>query len=130
VKTLLMKAGVAATPLVLVIASPAVAQQARRGGRGGGGGGIQAVTPDSRAIPGGEQAATLLAGAMWFVLACCALALLYGAGKLGWGKVFRNHHHMESGGNAIALSLGGAFIAGAAFVLINWAFGLGASVTP
>lgn len=121
-KTLLLKAGVAATPIVLAAASPAAAADRR-------GGGIQSVAPNSQAVPGGEQASTLISGVMWFGLAAAVAALIAGAGLMGWGKFRNNHKHADMGGTVVGVSLGGAFLIGCAFVLVNYAFRLGASVS-
>jgi hypothetical protein len=119
---LAVKMGVATLPILLAIAPAASAA------RGTSGAGLDAIRPDASAIPGGEQAQSLLGGVMFYSLLIAAAALLASAALMGVGKLRRNPAHVEAGQSGALAAIGGAVLIGGCAAFISWAFNLGSSI--
>ena len=86
-----------------------------------------AVDPNSK-LPGTAQLTSLVGGLMTWVLLACVLAVL--AGAAAWGLGSRNGHYgaSQQGRMMVLGGVAGAMITGAAAALVNFGFGIGATV--
>ena len=88
---------------------------------------LVAVDPNSE-LPGTAQLISLVGGLMTWVLLACVLAVL--AGAAAWGFGARNGHFgaSQQGRLMVVGGVAGAMITGAAAALVNFGFGVGATV--
>ena len=85
------------------------------------------VHPNSN-LPGTVQLTALIGGLMTWVLLACVLAVLAGAAAWGFGARSGHFGASQQGRLMVVGGVAGAMIAGAATALINFGFGLGATV--
>ncbi len=86
-----------------------------------------AVDPNSK-LPGTAQLSTLVGGLMTWVLLACVLAVLAGAAAWGFGARSGHFGASQQGRTMVIGGVAGAVITGAAAALVNFGFGLGATV--
>jgi hypothetical protein len=86
------------------------------------------VKPDPTALPGVSAAETLLDGLAKYVLIACAAGLLFGAAEWAMGSRSSNSPHAASGKTKMLVSLGGAFVVGAAPAILNFFLAAGGGV--
>lgn len=86
-----------------------------------------AVDPNSK-LPGTAQLTSLVGGLMTWVLLACVLAVLAGAAAWGFGARSGHFGASQQGRLMVLGGVAGAMIAGAATALINFGFGIGATV--
>jgi hypothetical protein len=86
-----------------------------------------AVDPNSK-LPGTPQLTSLVGGLMTWVLLACVAAVL--AGAAAWGIGSRSGHFgaTQNGRLMVLGGVAGAMITGAATALVNFGFGVGATV--
>lgn len=86
-----------------------------------------AVDPNSK-LPGTPQLSSLVGGLMTWVLLACVAAVL--AGAAAWGIGSRSGHFgaTQNGRLMVLGGVAGAMITGAATALVNFGFGVGATV--
>jgi hypothetical protein len=89
----------------------------------------QAVTvnPNSK-LPGTAQLTSLVGGLMTWVLLACVLAILAGAAAWGFGARSGHYGASQQGRTMVLGGVAGAMITGAAAALVNFGFGVGATV--
>ena len=87
-----------------------------------------AVKPNSN-LPGTAQLTQLIGGLMTWVLLACVVAVLAGAAAWGFGARFGHYSSQQSGRMMVLGGAVGALVAGAAVALINFAFGVGGTVS-
>ena len=85
------------------------------------------VDPNSK-LPGTAQLTNLVGGLMTWVLLACVRAVLAGAAAWGFGARSGHFGASQQGRLMVVGGVAGAMIAGAATALINFGFGLGATV--
>lgn len=85
------------------------------------------VEPNGK-LPGTEQLNSLVGGLVTWVLLACVTAIL--AGAAAWGLGARSGHYgaSQQGRTMVLGGAVGAMITGAAAALVNFGFGLGATV--
>jgi hypothetical protein len=86
-----------------------------------------AVDPNSK-LPGTAQLTSLVGGLMTWVLLACVLAVLAGAAAWGFGARSGHFGASQQGRLMVLGGVAGAMITGAATALINFGFGIGATV--
>jgi hypothetical protein len=123
-----LKSTLMTLPLMLVSVPAQAADVTNAASGGGSATGLSGLKPDSGAIPGGEQAKSLLQGVMFYGLVAAAISLVLSAGLMGIGKWRRNPGHVESGQSGVLWSLAGAAAIGGCGALIGWAFNLGTTI--
>ena len=87
-----------------------------------------AVDPNSK-LPGTAQLTSLVGGLMTWVLLACVLAVLAGAAAWGFGARSGHFGASQQGRLMVLGGVVGAMITGAATALINFGFGIGATVS-
>ncbi len=85
------------------------------------------VDPNST-LPGTAQLTDLVGGLMTWVLLACVLAILAGAAAWGFGARSGHFGASQQGRLMVLGGVAGAMITGAAAALVNFAFGVGATV--
>jgi hypothetical protein len=85
------------------------------------------VDPNSK-LPGTEQLTSLIGGLITWVLLACVLAILAGAGTWGFGSRSGHFGASQHGRTMVLGGVAGAMITGAAAALVNFGFGVGATV--
>ena len=86
-----------------------------------------AVDPNSK-LPGTAQLTSIVGGLMTWVLLACVLAVLAGAAAWGFGARSGHFGASQQGRLMVLGGVAGAMITGAATALINFGFGIGATV--
>ena len=86
-----------------------------------------AVDPNSK-LPGTAQLSNLVGGLMTWVLLACVLAILGGAAAWGFGARSGHFGASQQGRLMVLGGVAGAMITGSAAALVNFGFGLGATV--
>jgi hypothetical protein len=86
-----------------------------------------AVDPNST-LPGTAQLTSIVGGLMTWVLLACVLAVLAGAAAWGFGARSGHFGASQQGRLMVIGGVAGAMIAGAATALVNFGFGIGATV--
>lgn len=85
------------------------------------------VDPNSK-LPGTAQLTNLVGGLMTWVLLACVVAVLAGAAAWGFGARSGHFGASQQGRLMVIGGVAGAMITGAATALINFGFGIGATV--
>ena len=85
------------------------------------------VDPNSK-LPGTAQLTSLVGGLMTWVLLACVLAILAGAGAWGFGARSGHFGASQQGRLMVIGGVAGEMITGAASALVNFGFGVGATV--
>jgi hypothetical protein len=85
------------------------------------------VDPNSN-LPGTAQLTNLVGGLMTWVLLACILAILAGAAAWGFGARSGHFGASQQGRMMVLGGVAGAMITGAAAALVNFGFGIGATV--
>jgi hypothetical protein len=86
-----------------------------------------AVDPNSK-LPGTTQLNNLVGGLMTWVLLACVAAVLIGAAAWGFGSKMSHYAATQNGRTMVLGGVAGAMITGAATALVNYGFGIGATV--
>lgn len=86
-----------------------------------------AVDPNSK-LPGTAQLTSLVGGLITWVLLACVLAVLAGAAAWGFGARSGHFGASQQGRLMVLGGVAGAMITGAATALVNFGFGIGATV--
>ncbi|HVY09542.1 MAG TPA: DUF6112 family protein [Mycobacteriales bacterium] len=86
------------------------------------------VNPN-KSLPGTAQLTHLIGGLMTWVLLACVVSVLAGAAAWGFGARFGHFGSQQSGRMMVLGGAVGALVAGAAVTLVNFAFGVGGTVS-